>query len=210
MKRALLLDHVPAPVAGEAYATAEDFQKFFALEMQSLFRLALLLTADANEAECCVIRAMRECLSGQHVFKQWVGAWVRRTVIREGIRQAGQFHEMPARRSAGEQSSRSPAFQVPLRATPFADSAGIFTLGTFERLVWVLSVLEHYPIADCALLLGRAPHEVREALKRALGQVAAFEQECEEPTVSGPVEGGHSTGISDQDGLDWSCGTLLN
>ncbi|MDR3736634.1 MAG: hypothetical protein P4L10_14015 [Acidobacteriaceae bacterium] len=56
-------------VEGDMFATSDDFQRLFAREMANLFRLSLLLTADAENAECCLILAMRECLATSTVSR---------------------------------------------------------------------------------------------------------------------------------------------
>ena len=47
------------------YATADDIQHHFVATMNDLFCLALLLTSNADKAEDCIIRSIRECLEEQ-------------------------------------------------------------------------------------------------------------------------------------------------
>ena len=70
----------------DTYAKAEDFQRLFAREMTDLFRLSLLLTADAEKAERCLTLAMRDCMTNSTVSKGWAFVWARRTVVRNAIR----------------------------------------------------------------------------------------------------------------------------
>jgi hypothetical protein len=54
-----LADQRPIP-----YATAIDFCRTFTEELQSLYLLSLLLTADNDKAEECLVSAMGECGDG--------------------------------------------------------------------------------------------------------------------------------------------------
>jgi hypothetical protein len=89
------------------------------------------------------------------------------------------------------------------------DSSEILLLGNLERLVYVICVLERYSNRECALLLGQSRQAIREARRRALETIAAFEQKWRgisnrTPTVSR---------ICGREGccaeLDCSCGGLL-
>jgi hypothetical protein len=52
----------------------------------------------------------------------------------------------------------------------------VLSLGTFERFVFVLSVLERYTDQDCAVLLGRSGNDVREGRVGAFQQLTDFER----------------------------------
>jgi len=56
------------------------------------------------------------------------------------------------------------------------ESAEILQLSDFDRLVYVISFIEHYPARDCATLLGRPPQDVVVARNRAVDRVTAFKQ----------------------------------
>jgi DNA-directed RNA polymerase specialized sigma24 family protein len=47
-----------------------------------------------------------------------------------------------------------------------ATSEAILDLPECERFVFVMCVLEHYSIHDCALLLGKSPREIDEVRQR--------------------------------------------
>ena len=161
------------------FATADDFQKLFASEMVDLFRLAFLLTADAEKAEHCVIDTMRECLATVDVFKAWLPVWTRSALIQNGIK---IVTGIPARSLGKDRQDQPP---TPINKSLLRseigvtdDSAGILELSDFDRLVYVLYFLEHYPTRDCALLLIRSRQEIRDAQNRAFGRIVAFEREC--------------------------------
>ena len=57
-----------------------------------------------------------------------------------------------------------------------ATSEPILDLPEFERFVFVICVLEHYSIVDCALLLGKTPREVIEVRYRVGDQVRQIDE----------------------------------
>ena len=91
-----------------------------------------------------------------------------------------------------------------------ADSVAILGLPDFDRLAFVICVLERYSILDCALLLKRSPKEVNDARVRAINQVvSAEERNRHESATTFPTSpyGSCSNGIGEFDG---SCGSLLD
>ena len=194
-------------IEGDTYATIGDFQSLFARQMTDLFRLSLHLTADAQKAESCLILAMRECFVNGAVAKEWALSWARRTVIRHAIRLVlGTENAMPNEiyNEAGPDFHLRPS---EYRIEALRDSLGILELPDFDRLVFVICVLERYSILDCALLLIRSPKDVNDARVRAISQVAsAEERNRHESTTTGPY-GACGNGIGE---LDDSCGSLLD
>ena len=82
------------------YATADDIQKHFVAAMNDLFCLAFLLIANADGAEDCIIRSIRECFRYRCILKERLPAWVRDTVVRNGIKivkdiEGSSFGETP-------------------------------------------------------------------------------------------------------------------
>lgn len=190
------------------YATASDFQKFFASEMPDIVRLAFLLTADAEKAERCVNVTMRECMASRSVLKRFLREWTRNTLIGNGIRMMTGIPVCPLPKIPQQGSFPSTRKSRRRAIGTSAESAGILELSDLDRLVYVVCVLERYPTQDCALLLGKSPQLIREARNRALRQIAAFEEErlC--------VFHGASVDLSpspreDRSDFSNSCGTLL-
>ena len=190
------------------YATSNDFQKLFASEMVELFRLAFLLTADAEKAEHCVVLTMQECLATGDVRKSWLPLWTRNALIRNGFKivtgkPVGSLGNMqPHKPFPKIHKSRRSAIDVS------DDSLGILQLSDFDRLVYVICILERYPTRDCAALLASSQQEVRDAQKRALGQAAAFEREWRRPfseASPGPGSVPHESGKD----LDGAFGTVF-
>jgi len=194
----------------DTYATADDFQRLFAREMTDLFRLSMHLTADAEKAESCVILAMRECFANSAVAKEWALIWARRMVVRNAIRLVlGTERVMPSDTCC----EAEPDFHLQpsdYRIEALQDSLAVLALPDFDRLVFVICVLERYSILDCALLLKRSPKDVNDARMRAINQVVFAEgRNCYESTTTVPTSPykACSNGIGE---LDGSCGSLLD
>jgi DNA-directed RNA polymerase specialized sigma24 family protein len=169
---------IPLNTTGRAdrnrYATASSFQKLFATEMADFYRLAFLIVADCTKAEDCLIAAMNDCIHGSSVAEGWMRTWARRVVIRNAIR---IVVEVQQDHSEASDAVRVPADLEPEGITPsvFGEFTAVLDLPNFERIVFVLCILERYCIQDCALLVGRLQQDVREAKSRALDQIAMHE-----------------------------------
>jgi DNA-directed RNA polymerase specialized sigma24 family protein len=195
----------------DPYTTMDDFQRLFATEMSDLFRLSLSLTADAEKAESCLIFAMRECFgSANGISKRWARNWARRVVIRNAIRlvlgeQSAIPDEVP-----NETGSDIHLQPNEYRIAALRESPAILDMPDFDRLVFVICVLERYSILDCALLLKRSPKDVVEARRRAIDQVISEEQRNRGvPAVAFPTCS-HSAGGNGIGELDGSCGSILD
>src|SRR4051794_38747416 len=68
------------------YATVADLKRIFTEDVNSLYLLSLLLTADPEKAERCFVESIGESTKGNHVFKEWARSWTRRTIIQSAIR----------------------------------------------------------------------------------------------------------------------------
>jgi hypothetical protein len=64
--------------AGTSYASVIE-------EMQSMYLLSFLLTADHDKAEQCPVFTMGEAPEGIGVFVDWTRLWARRAVIKHAI-----------------------------------------------------------------------------------------------------------------------------
>lgn len=193
----------------DRYATADYFQRLFKREMTDLSRLSLHLTADAEKAEKCLILAMRECFANGTVSRGWALVWARRTVVRNAIHLVlGTENSIPN----DVCSEAGPDFHLQprkYRVEALQESGAILALPDFDRLVFVICVLERYSILDCALLLRRSPKDVNNARMQAINRVVPIEElNRHEPakSLSTIPDGGCSNGIG---GLDDSCGSLV-
>lgn len=169
-------------VEEDTYATADDFQKLFAREMADLYRLSLHLIGDVEKAEICLIHAMRECFSSGSVSRKWAQKWARRMVVRNAIRIVRGTGILPADipSEAGVGFYLQPTEH---RIEALREAPAILDLPDFDRLVFVICVLERYSILECALLLETSPKEVRDARVRATDQVISPEQNHDGPVT---------------------------
>lgn len=143
------------------YATARDFCQIFNQDINGLYLLSLLLTGDHERAEQCFLAALENATTRKTVFKEWARSWARRSVI-----QSAQMMVMP--RAGHTKPAPSPVESGRNTANERIEIAAVLALEPFERLVFVMSVLEGYSSHECAILLGSTLREVTEARTRAL------------------------------------------
>jgi len=144
------------------YASSVDFRRIFDEDMNSLYLLSLLLTGDREKAEQCFILGLQDATKENPVFKEWARSWARRMIILNAVR------VMNPRPMEGTGSSNSALLStLSAEQRPFA---AILELETFDRFVYVMSVLERYSDQHCALFLGCARHDIITARSRALQQ----------------------------------------
>jgi hypothetical protein len=146
------------------YASARDFCFVFHQDMDILYWLALTLTSDELKAEECFVAGLDECIYGNSVFKECARSWSRRMVIKNAIRVVSPRPGMPSASLAvrTEEMPGSPAQTA---------SAVLSQMQSFDRFVFVMSVLEGYANRDCATLLRCSSTDVAQARVRALRQI---------------------------------------
>jgi DNA-directed RNA polymerase specialized sigma24 family protein len=153
------------------YATPQDFRKILDEDLNRLYQLSFLLTADHQKAEKCFVASIEDCATEHRVFREWARPWTKRVAVENAIR---ELKPRPSR----SYSSSLPS----LRNQRWNGSIGHFTadallgLADFDRFVFVLCVLERYRENDCALLLGCSASQVREAWTRAIETLASIVQ----------------------------------
>ena len=173
------------------YASKEEFARTFECERVGLQRLALLLTANRDDAKRCLILAFQQCVASGSVSHGWVLSWTRRTVIRSAISLVMGFRRPLFVNTNDDADSGVIAFSPDDSLPTIAEAESILDLPEFDRLVFVICVLERYLIHDCALLLGRSPRDINEALQRVVNQVGKIANlgnsphELERPVRSG-------------------------
>ena len=146
------------------YATSADFCRIFQDDMDHLYRLSLLLTADSELAEQCFVRGLEDSKTGNPVFREWAQSWARRTIISNAIRMVRPRPDQRADEKGSDRVARS-GDQLPTELLPVLD------LEAFERFVFVMSVLEGYNDRDCKLLLDCSVSDVVRARARAMQHV---------------------------------------
>jgi DNA-directed RNA polymerase specialized sigma24 family protein len=158
------------------YVSKEEFVSVFDRERAGLQRLALLLTANSEAAERCLIRAFRECIASSAVSKEWVLNWTRRVVIRNAISLVMGPRGQSFVNTNDDADNGSMAFSPDESLDALAKAESIRSLPELDRFVFVICILEHYSIRDCALLLARSPREIDEVRHRVGNQVGQMDE----------------------------------
>jgi hypothetical protein len=159
------------------YATVADFVKTFNEEMHGLYLLSFLLTAYHDRAEQCLISAMGECEEGIGVFMNGGCSWIRRAVLKQAI---GII--MPAPEHADIVSFIS--LKRPATSAENKPFAAILSLDTFERFVFVMSILEGLSDEECAILLSCSRRDVMMARVLALKHQSHMDGQADEAMQS--------------------------
>jgi len=158
--------HITRP---SQYASNEDFCRIFHEDMNGLYLLSFLLTADRAKAEQCFVSGLEDSVQGNHVFKEWARSWARRTIIQNAVR---MMNPRPTE-ARGYSSASVNGNDTTLLAGQQLEIAAVLRLEPFERFVYVMTVLEHYSDQECSVLLGCARRDVLAARTRALQQLGS-------------------------------------
>ena len=147
------MPHVKHITRAASYANSDDFCRIFDENMNSLYLLAFLLTADLAWAEQCFVSGLEDAVEGNPVFRERALSWAGRAIVQSAVRlvKPRPSHANGSLRSTSEDSQHKarPAWsQVKISA--------VLGLEPFERMVYVMTVLENYSDHECSLLLGCA------------------------------------------------------
>jgi DNA-directed RNA polymerase specialized sigma24 family protein len=151
--------------AAAGYATAANLMEIYNEEIRSLHLLSLLLTADPEKADKCLMDSLEECLHGMDVFLERALLLARRAIIEKAI--------MAVRFTKDRLKCPSPA--TAHRHSKWANDnfiGAIFALGNFERLVFVMSLLERQSDDDCCELLACKQYDIESARSKALRKLS--------------------------------------
>jgi hypothetical protein len=151
------------------YADSDDFHQVFDQDMNSLYLLSFLLTADREKAEQCFVSGLEDAVEGSPVFREWARSWARRVIIVNAVR---AINPRP-REENGRSSSTSISSQGKAPSVEQVEIATVLALEPFERFVYVITVLERYSEQECSVLLGCARQDVVAARTRAFGQIGS-------------------------------------
>jgi DNA-directed RNA polymerase specialized sigma24 family protein len=153
------------------FATREDFIKVFHEDVNGLYQLSFLLTADHEKAEKCVVAGIEDCVKENRVFREWARSWAKRIIVANAIRELKPRPSPPISSPPATVFSRSEQYPG-----GHFDLETVLKLGDFERFVFVMSILENYSHHECALLLDCPVLEVRQARLHALEELASVGQ----------------------------------
>jgi hypothetical protein len=156
------------------YAAGTDFWNILTDEMHSLYLLSFLLTADLDKAGQCFASGMGECEEEIGVFMAWAQARARRTILNHAI-----WMIKPAPELAEDFSSALRKGSTTTERIKLFDA--ILGLNTFERFVYVMSVLEKQSDDDCSTLLRCSRRDVIIARALALERLANTYNTSDQP-----------------------------
>ena len=151
-----------------AYISAADFCGIFNKNMDSLYRLALVLVVHEEKAEQCLLASLEDCIEGKAVFIDWALCWSKRAVIKNAIRLISPVPWVTDGLRMINNKEGTDRY-------PGIEPAALMRLRAFDRFVFVLTVLESYSHRDCSLLLNCTTADVIGASIRALQQAARSE-----------------------------------
>jgi hypothetical protein len=151
------------------YASSDDFRRLFDEDMNSLYMLSFLLTADREKAEQCFVSGLEDAVEGNPIFKEWARSWARRVII---VNAARAINPRPTDEN-GRSNSLSVGGNGKTPAWEQVEIAAVLALEPFERFVYVMTVLERYSDQDCSLLLSCARRDVVAARSRAFQQMGS-------------------------------------
>ena len=158
--------HITRPTP---YASRDDFRRIFEEDMNALYLLSFLLTADHEKAERCFVSGLEDAVEGNPVFKEWARSWARRAIILNAVR---VINPRPTDEN-GRSSSATVSNKAKTSPVEQIEIASVLALEPFERFVYVMTVLEGYSDQDCSLLLGCTRRDVVAARTRAFGQIGS-------------------------------------
>ncbi len=152
------------------YASSDDFRRVFDQDMNSLYLLLFLLTADRDKAEQCFGAGLEDAVEGSNpVFKEWARSWARRVIIINAVR---VINPRPMEENGGA-SSAPVSSNGKTPPVEHVEIAAVLALEPFERFVYAMTVLERYSDQDCSLLLRCARRDVVAARTRAFEQIGS-------------------------------------
>jgi hypothetical protein len=132
---------------------SSDFCKIFNDDLDHLYTLSLLLTADPQKAEQCFVTGLEDCLEENRISRKWARSCARRSVIKNAIRAVSP---VPTETISRSENTEAIATMSGL-ASP---AAAVMKLLPFERFVYVLSLLERCSDGECATLLACTVQEI--------------------------------------------------
>jgi DNA-directed RNA polymerase specialized sigma24 family protein len=150
------------------YATREDFCRVFTEGLSGLYQLSYLLTGDDEKAQQCFVAGFEHSVEANKVFKDWARSWAKRAIIKNAIRALQpQPPEAESSLTAGVVFEKN---KLRIIRDGHLEIDSVLALEDFERVVFVMTVLERYSDHDSALLIGCSIEEIRTA------RICAFEE----------------------------------
>ncbi len=147
------------------YATPQEFCAIFQRDMNRLYLLSLLLTANNQQAEEVFAAGLERCLSGTPVFRAWARSWAGRAILEAAISVL-----RPAPFSRGRRQQDDAHGEV--GGGSFEGIGPVLQLAPFDRFVFMMSALLQLSDRESAILLGCTVAELLQARRRAFGELS--------------------------------------
>lgn len=151
-----------------SFATTDDFRRIFDENMNGLYLLAFLLTADHEKAEQCFVSGLEDAVGGNPVFREWAQSWARRMIFQNAVR---LIKPRPGDTNSSLRSASPDGDYKTLPVQRHVEVSTVLGLEPFERIVYVMTVLERYSDHECSLLAGCPRRDVLPARTRALKEI---------------------------------------
>ena len=141
----------------DSLASSHEIQSAFAEQRDYLNWIALIITGDHALADQAVINASDLSASHSGVFRDWLIAWTNTATVRAAIREVRALISASASRytdSSCEHSADEVLSGDQIASLRHVDTEDLVAaLDPLARSALVLRGIQHFPIADCALLL---------------------------------------------------------
>lgn len=172
-----------------SYAAPGEYAEVLVEQMNSLYLLSLLVTADRQLAEICLSGALDEYVHGRTTFMAWLKEDGRRAVLRHAVQ---IIRPVPKQAYSWSLPEILPPLVSAAAHRPFA---GVTSLSAFERFAFIMSVFEGLTDEDCGSLLNCSMEDVAIGCELARNIIAAdifgFDLACEMNLCSIPTLLGH-------------------
>lgn len=138
-------------------ASSHEIEAAFVEQRDYLEWIALLITGDQALADHAVINASDLSASSSGVFRDWLTGWTKSATVRAALREVRDFISTSANRYTGSPCG-PPDCDVlsddQIASLQHLDTQNIIAaLDPLARSALVLRGIQHFSIADCALLL---------------------------------------------------------
>jgi hypothetical protein len=176
----------------DSLASSHEIESAFVEQRDYLDWIALLITGDQALADQAVINASDLSASSSGVFRDWLIGWTKSATVRAAVREVHDFISAAASRYT-DLSCEHPDFDVlsddQIASLRHVDTRDIIAaLDPLARSALVLRGIQHFSIADCALLLDMPRQIVAAAYCQALhwnnGRATAYEAPNEDGEAS--------------------------
>jgi hypothetical protein len=152
------------------YATREDFCRVFTENLNGLYQLSYLLTGDGEKAKQCFVAGFEDSVKAKTVFKDGALSWAKHTIIKNAIRSLQpQLADADSYLPASVVSEKN---KLRIIRDGHLEIDSVLALEDFERVVFVMTILERYSDHESALLIGCSIEEIQAARICALEEIA--------------------------------------